>query len=129
MRILSKKLFLNNSLLKNKKHFFIFKFFIILFFIFFFCFSSNVFAGLFDDNPALVSKLIEAFEKIKMWLMGLATPAAAVAVGVGVFMKKFSFGDEERIRTAKKLIRGTLFSYAFILAIDLILSAISSLIS
>ncbi len=129
MQILSKKLFIKNLLLNNKKHFFIFKFFIMLFFIFFFCFSSNVFAGLFDDNPALVSKLIEAFEKIKMWLIGLATPAAAVAVGVGVFMKKFSFGDEERIRTAKKLIRGTLFSYAFILAIDLILSAISSLIS
>ena len=129
MRILSKKLFFNNFLLKNKKHLFILKFFIILFFIFYFCFPLNVFAGLFDDNPALVSKLIEAFEKIKMWLIGLSTPAAAVAVGVGVFMKKFSFGDEERIRTAKKLIRGTLFSYAFILAIDLILSAISSLIS
>ena len=129
MYILSKKFLLNNFILINKKYFFIFNFFIALFFIFFFCFTPNVFAGLFDDNPALVSKLIEAFEKIKMWLMGLATPAAAVAVGVGVFMKKFSFGDEERIRTAKKLIRGTLFSYAFILAIDLILSAISSLIS
>ena len=43
-------------------------------------------------------------------------------------MKKFSFGDEERIRTAKKLIRGSLFSYAFILAIQLILSAIESLV-
>ena len=129
MHILSKKLFIKNLLLKNKKHFFIFIFFIILFFIFLFCFSSNVFAAIFDDNPKLVSKLIEAFEKIKTWLLGLATPAAAVAVGVGIFMKKFSFGDEERIRTAKKLIRGTLFSYAFILAIDLILSAISSLIS
>ena len=44
-------------------------------------------------------------------------------------MKKFSFGDEERIRMGKKLIKGSLFSYAFILAIDLILSAIKSLIS
>ena len=43
-------------------------------------------------------------------------------------MKKLSFGDEERIRTGKKLIKGSLFSYAFILAIDLILSAISSLV-
>ena len=51
-----------------------------------------------------------------------------MAVGSGIFMKKFSFGDEERIRTAKKIIRGTLFSYGFILAIDLILSAIQSLI-
>ncbi len=43
-------------------------------------------------------------------------------------MKKFSFGDEERIRTGKKLIKGSLFSYAFILAIDLILSTIQSFI-
>ena len=44
-------------------------------------------------------------------------------------MKKFSFGDEERIRIGKKVIRGSLFSYAFILAIDLILSAIETLVS
>ena len=43
-------------------------------------------------------------------------------------MKKFSFGDEEKIRTGKRLIRGSLFSYGFILAIDLILSAIKSII-
>ena len=44
-------------------------------------------------------------------------------------MKKFSFGDEEKIRTGKRLIRGSLFSYAFILAIDLVLSLINTLIS
>ena len=44
-------------------------------------------------------------------------------------MKKFSFGDEERIRIGKKIIRGSLFSYAFILAIDLILATIELLIS
>jgi len=114
---------------KKQKHFYIFKFCIFLLFILFFIFSSNVFAALFDNTPKLVSKLTDAFESIKKWLLTLATPAAAVAVGVGIFMKKFSFGDEERIRTAKKLIRGTLFSYGFILAIDLILSAIDSLIS
>ena len=43
-------------------------------------------------------------------------------------MRKFSFGDEEKIRTGKKLITGSLFSYAFILGIDLVLSAIQSLI-
>lgn len=44
-------------------------------------------------------------------------------------MQKFSFGDEERIRTGKKVVRGSLFSYAFILAIDLILSVIQALLS
>ena len=36
---------------------------------------------------------------------------------------------EEAHLSGKKLIKGSLFSYAFILAIDLILSAIKSLIS
>lgn len=116
-----------NLFLFSKKRFYLL-FFIILFIIFYFIFSPNSFA-LFDTTPKLVSKLTSAFESIESWLLTLSTPAAAVAVGVGVFMKKFSFGDEERIRIAKKLIRGSLFSYAFILAIDLILSAIQSLIS
>ena len=80
-------------------------------------------------DPKIVSKINDAFEDIEGWILKISTPAAAVAVGTGVFMKKFSFGDEEKIRTRKKLIRGSLFSYAFILAIDLILSAIKSLVS
>lgn len=114
---------------KNKKNIFMFQFFITLFIIFLFIFSNTTFAGLFDSNPKLITKLNDAFDTIKKWLLTLSTPAAAVALGVGIFMKKFSFGDEERIRTAKKLIRGTLFSYGFILAIDLILAAINSLIA
>lgn len=105
-------------------------FFILFTFIFFtilifisahFCFALG--------EPKLVSKINSAFENIESWILKLSTPAAAVAVGTGVFMKKFSFGDEERIRTGKKIIKGSLFSYAFILAIDLILAAIKSLIS
>ena len=99
----------------------IFLIFILLFYIF----PTLSFAA----EPKLISKLDSAFLKIEDWLIKLATPAAAVAVGTGVFIKKFSFGDEEKIRTGKKIIRSSLFSYAFILAIDLILSAIKSLIS
>lgn len=79
-------------------------------------------------TPKLVNTITKAFEEIEDWLLKISTPAAAVAVGTGIFMKKFSFGDEERIRMGKKIVRGSLFSYAFILAIDLILSAIKSLI-
>lgn len=99
---------------------------IFLFINFLFTLSSISLAW---GDPQIVSKINSAFENIKDWLLKIATPAAAVAVGSGVFMKKFSFGDEEKIRTGKKLIKGSLFSYAFILAIDLILSAIKSLIS
>ena len=45
----------------------------------------------------LVSTLNKSLENIKSWIIKLSTPAAAIAVGTGVFMKKFSFGDEERI--------------------------------
>lgn len=103
--------------------------FILLFILFIFVFSSNVYASLFDSTPAIVNKLVSAFEKIQDWMLKLATPAAAVAVAVGLFMKKFSFGDEERIRIAKKLIRGSLFSYGFILVLNLVLSAIQSLLT
>ena len=114
--------------MKNNKLKFIIFYNLFLLFLFILLFSSPSYAGLFDNTPELVNKLNTALEDIEGWLLTLATPAAAVAVGVGVFMKKFSFGDEERIRIAKKLIRGSLFSYGFILAIDLILSAIKSLI-
>ena len=87
--------------------------------------TSNV---TFAADPKLVTTINKAFQNIESWIIKLATPAAAVAVGTGVFMKKFSFGDEERIRTGKKIVRSSLFSYAFILAIDLILSAIESLV-
>ena len=94
----------------------------ILFFIVFYC------TTVYSADPKLINKLNSAFEDIEEWLIKLATPAAAVAVGTGIFMKKFSFGDEERIRLGKKLIKNSLFSYGFILAIDLILSTIKSLV-
>ena len=104
----------------KKNYLFIFCFI----FIFLFFFESTVYGA----TPKIVNKLTDAFEDIEDWFLKLATPAAAVAVGVGVFMKKFSFGDEERIRTSKKIIRGSLFSYGFLLALDLILQAIKSFI-
>ena len=82
----------------------------------------------FGATPKLVNKLNSAFENIESWIIKISTPAAAVAVCSGALMRKFSFGDAEKIRTGTKLITGSLFSYAFILAIDLILSAIQSLV-
>lgn len=89
-----------------------------------FTFSNYSFCA----DPKIVTTMKKAFENIQSWILKLATPAAAVAVGTGIFMKKFSFGDDERIRMGKKLIRNALFSYGFLLAIDLILAAIKSLV-
>ena len=78
--------------------------------------------------PKLISTLLDAFEKIKGYLMALATPVAAVAIASGFLMQKFSFGDEERLRNGKKLIRTSIISYAFILALDLIISLVQTLV-
>ena len=104
-----------------KKFIFLFKFCFILVCILFFTLENFSFCA----TPKIVNTLTKAFENIEDWLLKLSTPAAAVAIGVGVFMKKFSFGDEEKIRTSKKIIRGSLFSYGFLLALDLILQAIN----
>ena len=103
------------------------KFLIILILAIYLIFSFYITS--FAATPKLVNKLNDAFEDIEKWIIKISTPAAAVAVCTGALMRKFSFGDEEKIRTGKKLITGSLCSYAFILAIDLILSAIQSLIS
>ena len=99
-------------------------YFVLFFLFFYFVFSREVFAA----DPKLISTLTGAFEKIEKYIVKISTPAAAVAVGSGVLMKKFSFGDEERIRTSKKVIRGSLFSYGFILVIDLVLSLMETLL-
>jgi len=97
--------------------------FSLLLFILIIIISTSSFAA----DPKIVTTIKKAFESITDWIIKIATPAAAVAAGTGLFMQKFSFGDEEKIRTGKRLVRGSLFSYAFILAINLILSAIQTL--
>lgn len=93
--------------------------------IFIFTFSNSSLAA----DPKLISTLNNAFEKLESYLVKLSTPAAAVAIGTGVFMKKFSFGDEEKIRMAKRIIRGSLFSYGFILCVDLVLALMKTLLT
>ena len=108
-----------------KKIFYNILFIIFISTIIIFSFNSIVFAS----YPKLVTKILSAFENIKSYLIALATPAAAVAIASGFLMQKFSFGDEERIRNGKKLIRTAFLSYAFIISLDLIISLIESLIS
>lgn len=106
---------------KNLKIIYIFYITLILIF--------TLYSSIFAADPKLISTLTGAFEKLEGYLVKLSTPAAAVAVGTGVFMKKFSFGDEEKIRTAKRIIRGSLFSYGFILCIDLVLALMKTLLT
>ena len=115
---------MNKTKIKIKNNIYFIVFLIIYYFSLSLIFSDNCYA----TDPTLVLTLKKAFEKIKNYIIKLATPIAAVALGTGALMKKFSFGDEEKIRTGKKLIRGSLFSYAFILCIDMILSLVETLL-
>ena len=107
----------------NKKTFY-FIFTLIFSIILLFSFSNYSFCS----DPKLVSTIQKAFEEVEKWIMKIATPIAAVSVASGFLMQKFSFGDEEKIRTGKKLVRNSLISYAFILAIDLVLAAVKVLL-
>lgn len=111
-------------IIRMSKKEFIIKFTIAFFAIFFsFIYFINIYA-MTDKSPVLVNKFKRAFEKIQEYLILIATPAAGVAICTGLLMRKFSFGDEERVRTAKKLIRGTIIAYALIISTKLILNFI-----
>ena len=89
-------------IIRMSKKEFIIKFTIAFFVIFFsFIYLINIYAVT-DKSPILVNKFKRAFEKIQEYLILIATPAAGVAICTGLLMRKFSFGDEERVRTAKK---------------------------
>ena len=111
-------------IIRMSKKEFIIKFTIAFFVIFFsFIYFINIYA-MTDKSPVLVNKFKRAFEKIQEYLILIATPAAGVAICTGLLMRKFRFGDEERVRTAKKLIRGTIIAYALIISTKLILNFI-----
>ena len=111
-------------IIRMSKKEFIIKFTIAFFVIFFsFIYLINIYAVT-DKSPILVNKFKRAFEKIQEYLILISTPAAGVAICTGLLMRKFSFGDEERVRTAKKLIRGTIIAYALIISTKLILNFI-----
>ena len=93
--------------------------------IFIFLFTTISFGA----TAKIITRIEDALETISKWIVKISTPAAAVAIGSGLLIKKFSFGDEERILVGKKIIRSSIFSYAFILVIDLVLDAIKSIMT
>ena len=112
------------NIIKISKKKFIIKFTIMFLIIFLsFIYIVNTYTTT-EKSPLLVNKFKKAFEKIQEYLILIATPAAGVAICTGLLMRKFSFGDEERVRTAKKLIRGTIIAYALIISTKLILNFI-----
>ena len=51
-----------------------------------------------------------------------------MAIASGVLIRKFSFGNEEKMVIGKKMIVNAILGYAIILSIDLILKFVDALI-
>ena len=79
--------------------------------------------------PTIMNNLKSALNKIQEWLVAIATPAAAIGVITGVLIKKFSFGDTERMMVGRRLIRSCFFSYGMVVGIDLLLKAITTFVT
>ena len=79
--------------------------------------------------PTIMNNLKTALVNIQAWLVTISTPAAAIGVITGVLIKKFSFGDTERMLVGRKLIRSSFVSYAIVIGIDLILKAIATFVT
>lgn len=92
-----------------------------------FCIGNSVYAAQAKD-PLLIRKLNSAFKKIKGWLVKLSLPIAGIAVAAGVLIRKFSFGDEQRLILGKRVIVNALVGYALILCTDMILDTIEGLV-
>ncbi len=90
--------------------------------------NSFIYAASRVSEPTLIKKLNSAFGKIKAWFIKLALPASAVAMAVGIFVRKFSFGDEQKLATGKKIIVNSIVGYAMILCIDMILKTLEALV-
>ncbi len=87
---------------------------------------ANVYGA--SSTPGLVTKFTTVFNKIQGYLVKLAVPIAGVAIASGVLIRKFSFGDEEKLKMGKKMIVNAIVGYAIILSIDLIIKFVDALI-
>ena len=79
--------------------------------------------------PKIMTNINSSLKTIQEWLVKIATPAAAIGVITGALMKKFSFGDPERMVVARRLIRSSLTSYALVVGIDLVLKAVDTFVA
>jgi len=92
-------------------------------------FLTNLSISAAATYPTIMNNLKTALVNIQAWLVTISTPAAAIGVITGVLIKKFSFGDTERMMVGRKLIRSSFVSYAIVIGIDLILKAIATFVT
>lgn len=97
----------------------------LMFVLFLTIFNGNIYA---KSDPTLVNKLNTALKELQGYLVKLSTPAAGVAIAAGALIRKFSFGDEEKMRMGKKIIINAIFCYGIILSLNLIIKFIETIL-
>jgi len=79
-------------------------------------------------DPTLVTKINSALKKIQGYLVKVAPAAAGVAIAAGVLIRKFSFGDEEKMKIGKKIIINAIIGYTVILLLDTIIKFVEAMV-
>lgn len=101
---------------------------LVMFFVIAIFIGSIEYVSAAAQTPTLVSKMVNAFKKIKEYLVKLAGPIAAVAIVAGIIIRKLSFGDEEKMTVGKRVIVNAIAGYFVILLVDLIIKFIEALV-
>ena len=65
--------------------------------------------------------------KIQNYMFKISTGAVVIAVGTGVFIKKFSMGKQDKIETGNKLIRDSIIGFVVLNAMPIIARTIQSM--
>jgi len=78
-------------------------------------------------NDDLFDRAGSILNTIKSGLLKISGAAVIIAVGCGVFMKKFSMGKQDKIETGNKLIRDSIVGFVVLNSMTYIVSYIQQL--
>ena len=83
------------------------------------------------DDPAYSDIFNQAdvmFSYVQGKLFQLSGGAVIIAVGIGIFMKKFSMGKQDKIETGNKIIRDSLVGFLFLNSMPVVVKTMKGLI-
>ena len=92
--------------------------------------SSFGFADTVDSKyDDIFSEVGDIFNYVQSKLLQLSGAGLVIAVAIGVFMRKFSMGKQDKIETGNKLIRDSLIGFTFLNSMPVVVKTIMGLTS
>ena len=77
-----------------------------------------------DEIDNIGDEAENILNEVQGWIMRLSTFAVIIAVGSGVFIKKFSMGKQDKIELGNKLIRDSIIGFLVLNSMPIILKTI-----